>query len=102
MKYFAIRDNSGNVLSYGITSAKSTDHEITEAEYLALVQETKTLDGYVDAVYSGDTTLEDVPEEYRARVDERVQAMQEADNQPEPADPEVEEALSILRGEVTE
>lgn len=102
MKYFAIYDETGCAVSFGTTSAENINHEITEAEYLALVEESETLNGCVDAVYSGSLALEDVPEEYRERVDARVKEMQEQDNQPEPADPEVEEALAILRGEVME
>lgn len=102
MKYFAIKNEAGEVISFGTTSAKTVVGEITEAEYLALKEETDTLNSYIDSVYNGEMALEDVPEEYREIVETRVQEMQDADNQPEPADPEVEEALSILRGEVTE
>ena len=101
MAYFAIRNDSGDVVSFGMSSTKY-QHEITEAEYLALKQEAEALNSYASAVYAEEMTLDDVPEEYQARVEKRVKAMQEADDQDEPADPEVEEALAILRGEVTE
>lgn len=102
MKYFAIYDESGELQSFGATSAPNVIGEITEAEYNALVQDAAAVNDYSFRVYSGEVKLEDVPEEYRERVEAQVAEMQEADNQPEPADPEVDEALAILRGEVTE
>lgn len=101
MKYFAIRDESGEVISFGTTTAKNTPYEITEAEHLVLKQEAETFNGYVNAVYSGEMSIEDVPEEYRADVEARIAEMKEADNQPEPVDP-IDEALAILRGEESE
>lgn len=105
MKYFAVYDENGKVMSFGATDAKELNQpEITEAEYLALKQKMETFNAYVMAVYSGELPIEDVPEEYRADVEARVAEMKEADNAPEvpePVDP-IDEALAILHGEVTE
>lgn len=104
MVYFAIRNESGKVISFGTTTAENTPYEITEAEYLVLKQESETFNAYINAVYSGELPIEDVPEEYRADVDARVSEMKEADSNPEPEEPmtDIDEALAILHGEVTE
>lgn len=98
MKYFAIRNDAGVIVSFGSTTANTVTHEITEAEYLTIKQESETVNGYVEAVYAGDMAFDDVPEEYRATVESRVAEMQEADVQP--ADPEISdsEALAIITG----
>lgn len=101
MKYFAIYDELGKLTAFGTSSAATVTGEITEAQYLELKQEVEMFNGYVNAVYSGDMFIEDVPEEYRAEVEARVVEMKKADSQPEPMS-DVDEALAILHGEVTE
>lgn len=99
MKYWAIRDENGVVLSFGTTESNIQNHEITEAEYKAIEQETEVFCGFVDAVYNGETAIEDVPEEIRERVAVEVEKLKESANQPAPMT-EIEEALAILSGEV--
>lgn len=101
MKYFAIYDDDGTLKAFGGADASNVIGEITEAEYNALVQEQETLYSYADAVYNGEMAMETVPEKYRTRV-EVIVAELEANASEDPADPEVDEALAILRGEVSE
>ena len=72
--------------------------EITEAEYNALLSEIREKAALVDKLYSGEITISDVPtdwrEEIQRRVDERIAAEGEAEEQEIPA----EEALDIILG----
>ena len=103
MKYFALYDENGNLITFGTTTAQNTVGEISEAEYLTLRQEAEAFNACVMAVYSGEMSLEDVPEKYKAEVEAKVAKMKEANDKPEsiPDDP-IDEALAILHGEVTE
>ena len=75
--------------------------EITEAEYNALLAEIREKAALVDKLYSGEITIDDVPndwkEEIQRRVDERIAAEGAAEEQDIPA----EEALDILLGGAT-
>ena len=101
MKYWAIRDENGWVESFGTTESNIQQYEITEAEYKAMEQEVKLLREYVGKVYRDEMSIEDVPESMRDRVSAEVEMMNEAASQPMPMD-DIDEALAILRGEVTE
>ena len=98
MRYYAQYNDSGNLVSIG-TGYGGT--EITEAEYNALLAEIREKADYVDRLYSGEITIEDVPaawqEEVQRRVDERIAAEASAEEQ----DISAEEALDILLGGAT-
>ena len=72
--------------------------EITEAEYNALLAEIREKAALVDRLYSGEITIDDVPEawqeEIQRRVDERIAAEGAAEEQ----DLSAEEALDIILG----
>jgi hypothetical protein len=72
--------------------------EITEEEYNTLLTEIRTKAALVDSLYNGEITIDDVPtewqEEIQRRVDERIAAEGEADEQ----DISAEEALDIILG----
>ena len=72
--------------------------EITEAEYNRLLAEIREKAALVDKLYSGEITIDAVPtewqEEIQRRVDERIAAEGEADEQNISA----EEALNIILG----
>ena len=72
--------------------------EITEAEYNALLSEIREKAAFVDKLYSGEITIEDVPaawqEEIQRRVNERIAADGEAAEQPVSGD----EFLSMMEG----
>ena len=75
--------------------------EITEAEYNALLSEIREKAAFVNKLYSGEITIDEVPadwqEEIQRRVDERIAAEGSADEQ----DISAEEALEILLGGAT-
>ena len=95
MRYYAQYNNSGALLAIGTGSGGT---EITEAEYNALLAEIREKAALVDKLYSGEITIEDVPEEWQdeiqRRVDERIQAEGEAEEHPISA----EEAMDIILG----
>lgn len=95
MKFFAQYTGSGKLIAIG-TGPGGT--EITEAEYNRLLSEIREKAALVDKLYSGEITIEDVPEEWQEeiqrRVDERIQADGEAAEQPISA----EEAMDIILG----
>ena len=95
MRYYAQYNDSGKLLAIG------TGHggvEITESEYNTLLTEIREKADLVDKLYSGEITIAEVPtdwrEEIQRRVDERIAAEGEADQQDIPA----EEALDIILG----
>ena len=98
MRYYAQYNESNTLIAIG-TGYGGT--EITESEYNALISEIREKAVLVDKLYSGEITIADVPEAWREeiqrRVDERIQADGEAEEQPISA----EEALDIILGGAT-
>ena len=98
MRYYAQYSDTGKLLVIG-TGLGGT--EITEAEYNALLSEIREKAALVDKLYSGEITIDDVPEDWQEeiqrRVDERIAAEGSAEEQDIPA----EEALDILLGGAT-
>ena len=94
MKYYA--QYLGNRLVAVGTNIGGT--EITEAEYNALLSEIREKASLVNQLYNGEITIAEVPEDWRAeiqrRVDERIAAEGAAEEQDIPA----EEALDIILG----
>ena len=95
MRYCAQYDESNRLIAIG-TGYGGT--EITETEYNALLAEILEKAALVDKLYSGEITLDEVPadwqEEIQRRVDERITAEGEADEQPVSGD----EFLSMMEG----
>lgn len=95
MRYYAQFDSENKIISIG-TGYGGT--EITEAEYNALLSEIREKADLVDKLYSGEITIEDVPEAWRQeiqrRVNDRITAEGEAAEQPVSDD----EFLSMLEG----
>lgn len=83
MRYFAQYNDSGKLLAIG-TGAGGV--EITEAEYNALLAEIREKAALVDKLYSGEITLDEVPEDWQEeiqrRVNERITAEGDAAEQP--------------------
>ena len=98
MRYFAQYNDYGKLIAIGTGSGGT---EITEAEYNALLSEIRETAAFVNKLYSGEITIDDVPvdwqEEIQRRVDERIAAEGSAEEQDIPA----EEALNILLGGAT-
>ena len=95
MSDYAQYNNSGKLLAIGTGNGGT---EITEAEYNTLLAEIREKAALVDKLYSGEITLDDVPTDWQAeiqrRVDERIAAEGTAAEQDIPA----EEALDIILG----
>ena len=98
MKYFAQYNDNGILIAIG-TGYGGT--EITEAEYNALLSEIREKADFVNKLYGGEITIDEVPadwqEEIQRRVDERIAAEGSAEEQDISAD----EALEILLGGAT-
>ena len=98
MRFFAQYNNSGKLLAIGTGNG---GEEITEAEYNALLAEIREKAAFVNKLYSGEITIDEVPadwqEEIQRRVDERIAAEGTAEEQDIPA----EEVLDILLGGAT-
>ena len=95
MRYYKRQNEFGILTAIG-TGLGGT--EITEAEYNALLSEIREKADLVNKLYSGEITIDAVPtewqEEIQRRVDERIAAEGEADEQ----DISAEEALDIILG----
>ena len=95
MRYYAQYNANGKLIAIG-TGPGGT--EITEAEYNLILTEISEKATMVDKLYAGEITIADVPEDWLAeiqrRVEERIAAEGEADQQ----DISAEEALDIILG----
>lgn len=95
MRYYAQYSDENRLTAIG-TGLGGT--EITEAEYNRLLSEILEKAAFVDALYNGEITIDEVPtewqEEIQRRVDERIAAEGEVDEQELSA----EEALDIILG----
>lgn len=95
MRYYAQYNESGKLIAIGTGPGGI---ETTEEEYNRLLTEIRTKAALVDSLYNGEITIDDVPtewqEEIQRRVDERIAAEGEADEQ----DISAEEALDIILG----
>ena len=98
MRYYAHYNDTGKLIAIGTGNGGT---EITEAEYNSLLAEIREKAALVDKLYGGEITLDEVPadwqEEIQRRVNERIAAEGEAEEQ----DISAEEALEILLGGAT-
>ena len=93
MRYYAQYNDTGKLIIIG-TGHGGTD--ITEAEYHALLSESRGKAALVDKLYNGEITLDDVPAEWRDEIQRRVAERQEAE-QAEPKETELEDAIAALK-----
>ena len=95
MRHYAQYNDSGKLIAIGTGNGGV---EITEAEYNTLLAEIREKAALVEQLYNGEITIDDVPtewqEEIQRRVDERIAAEGEAEEQ----DLSAEEALNIILG----
>lgn len=95
MRYYAQYNSDNTLLAIGTGPGGV---EITEAEYNRLLAEIRQKAALVDALYAGEISLTDVPEDWQEeiarRVDERIAQQGAADDQELSA----EEALDIILG----
>ena len=99
MVYFAIYNDSDKLISIGYTSAPTTTGvEITREEYEALSAEIAAKAEYAEKLYLGEIAIEDVPEEWRADVQEMVDERIAAEGEYDPDEITAEEAIDIIKG----
>ena len=98
MRYYAQYNDTGKLIIIGTGNGGT---EITEAEYNALLSEIREKAAFVNKLYNGEITIDEVPadwqEEIQRRVDERIAAEVTAEEQ----DISAEEAMDILLGDAT-
>ena len=98
MRYYAQYNDSGKLIAIGTGNGGT---EITEAEYNAILSEIHEKADLVNKLCNGEITIDEVPsdwqEEIQRRVNERIAAEGEAEEQ----DISAEEALDILLGGAT-
>lgn len=95
MRYYAQYNDSGALLAIG-TGPGGT--EITESEYNALLSEIREKAAMVDKLYSGEITIAEVPADWLAEIQRRVEERIAAEGAAEEQDISAEEALDIILG----
>lgn len=95
MRYYAQYNDSGKLIAIG-TGPGGT--EITESEYNRLLSEIREKASIVNQLYNGDITIAEVPEDWRAEIQRRVEERIAAEAAAEEQDIPAEEALGIILG----
>lgn len=98
MRHYALYDNKNNLVAIG-TGYGGT--EITEAEYNILLSEIREKAALVNKLYSGEITIDAVPDEWKEEIQRRVNERITAEGTAEEQDISAEEALDILLGGAT-
>lgn len=78
MRYYKQFDASGKLVAIG-TGPGNT--EITEAEYNALLSEIRNKAACTEKLYTGEITIDDVPESWREEVQREVDAIRAAEEE---------------------
>ena len=95
MRYYAQHNDNGKLIAIG-TGPGGT--EITEEEYNELLSMIREKAAFVDKVYNGEITIDDVPAEWQEEIQRRVNERIAAEGILEEQDISAEEALSIIVG----
>ena len=95
MRYYAQYNANDKLTAIG-TGPGGT--EITESEYNRLLAEIREKASIVNQLYSGEITIADVPEDWRAEIQRRVEERIAAEGAAEEQDIPAEEALDIILG----
>ena len=98
MRFFAQYNDFGKLIAIG-TGYGGT--EITEAEYNALLIEIREKAALVEQLYNGEITIDDVPTEWQEEIQRRVNERIAAEGEAEEQDISAEEALEIILGGAT-
>ena len=75
--------------------------EITEAEYNALLSEIREKAAFVNKLYGGEITIDEVPADWQEEIQRRVDERIAAEGSAEERDISAEEALEIILGGAT-
>lgn len=95
MRYYAKYNESGKLILIGTGSGGT---EITESEYNRLLAEIREKASLVNQLYNGEITIAEVPEDWRAEIQRRVEERIAAEGAAEEQDIPAEEALDIILG----
>ena len=95
MRFFAQYTASGTLIAIGTGNGGT---EITEAEYKRMQSENLEKSALVDKLYSGEITIAEVPEDWQAEIQRRVEERIAAEGAAEEQDIPAEEALDIILG----
>ena len=95
MRYYAQYNDSGKLIAIGTGNGGT---EITEAEYNALLSEIREKAALVEQLYNGEITIDDVPTEWQEEIQRRVNERIAAEGEAEEQDISAEEALDIILG----
>lgn len=78
MRYYKQLDESGALVAIGTGPGGV---EITQAEYNALLAEIREKAAYIDKLYAGEITIDDVPDAWREDVQREVDAIKAAEEE---------------------
>ena len=95
MRYYKQFDGSGKLIAIG-TGPGNT--EITEAEYNTLLSEIREKAAYVEKLYTGEITIDDVPEAWREDVQQRVDMLRAAEEEAAQQEVTGDEFMSMIEG----
>ena len=93
MRYYAQYTESGTIIAIGTGSGGV---EITEAEYNHMLSEIREKAALVNQLYNGEITIADIPSDWRAEIQRRVEERIAAEGAAEAQDIPAEEALDII------
>lgn len=93
MRYYAQYTDSGKLLAIG-TGPGGT--EITEAEYNTLLSEIREKAVFVDKLYSGEITIDEIPADWREEIQRRVNERIAADGEESEQDISGDELMSMM------
>lgn len=97
MRYFKEYDEKGGLICIGAGDALN-GVEITQEEYEELLAQIEQAGVYAERIYRGEMSLDDVPEEWRENVQERVNWLVGEFGQYAPDEISDEEAMDIITG----
>ena len=95
MRYYKRFDASGRMIAIGTGPGGV---EITESEYNALLAEVREKAAYIDKLYAGEITIDDVPEALREDVQAEVDFLQAAEEEAAQQDITGDEFMSMIEG----
>ena len=93
MRYYAQYNESNRLIAIG-TGLGGT--EITESEYNALLADIREKAAFVDKLYSGEITIDDVPSEWQEEIQRRVDERIAADGEESEQDISGDELMSMM------
>ena len=95
MRYYAQYNDTGKLVAI---STGYGGEEITEAEYNVLLAEIREKAALVNKLYSGEITIDAVPEQWQEEIQRRVDELIAAEGAAGEQDISAEEALDIILG----